>query len=188
MSGAGVAIAHAGLIAALEQAADGIVITDAAGTIQYVNPAFTTLTGYSREEAVGGNPRLLKSDRHDPAFYQELWSTLLSGKIWQGEITNRHKDGSLYDEEMRIAPVLDAAGATTGYIAIKHDVTEQRAHESAQAFLAAIVEHSEDAIVAVAPAGATATMASSECSTMAARKAWADSWARCSVTSCLMAI
>ncbi|MGC2300550.1 MAG: PAS domain S-box protein [Acidobacteriaceae bacterium] len=157
MSGAGVALAHAGLVAAVEQAADGIVITDAAGTIQYVNPAFTALTGYTPEEAVGGNPRLLKSGRHSPAFYQELWNTLLSGKVWHGEIANRRKDGSFYHEEMRIAPVLDAGGATTGYIAIKHDITEQRARESTQAFLAAMVEHSEDVIISATPAGVILT-------------------------------
>jgi PAS domain S-box-containing protein len=157
VSGAAVAVAHAGLVAAVEQAADGIVITDAAGTIQYVNPAFTALTGYRLEEVVGRNPRLLKSGRHSPAYYQELWSILLSGKVWHGEITNQRKDGSLYDEEMRIAPVLDAAGATTGYIAIKHDVTEQRARESAQAFLAAIVEHSEDVIISATSAGVILT-------------------------------
>ncbi|MFZ0690887.1 MAG: PAS domain S-box protein, partial [Acidobacteriaceae bacterium] len=153
MSGAGIAIAYAGLVAAVEQAADGIVITDSAGLIQYVNPAFTAMTGYEREEVVGHNPRILSSGQHRAAFYTELWHTLLSGRVWHGAITNRRKDGTLYEEEMRIAPVCDANGATTGYIAIKHDVTEQRARESAQAFLAAIVEHSEDAIVALTPAG-----------------------------------
>jgi PAS domain S-box-containing protein len=153
VSGAGVAIAYAGLVAAVEQAADGIVITDAAGSIQYVNPAFTAMTGYAKEEIVGRNPRLFKSGQHSAAFYRELWRTLLSGHVWHGEITNRRKDGTFYNEEMRIAPVCDPNGAITGYIAIKHDVTEQRARESAQAFLAAIVEHSEDAIVSITPAG-----------------------------------
>ncbi|MGD0367809.1 MAG: PAS domain S-box protein [Acidobacteriaceae bacterium] len=139
MSSAGVAIAYAGLVAAVEQAADGIVITDAAGSIQYVNPAFTAMTGYEKEEMVGRNPRLLKSGQHSAAFYAELWKTLLSGRVWHGEVTNRRKDGSLYDEEMRIAPVFDAQGATTGYIAIKHDVTErkrteQRLRESEERF------------------------------------------------------
>jgi PAS domain S-box-containing protein len=157
VSGAVVTVAHTGLIAAVEQAADGIVITDALGAIQYVNPAFTALTGYPAEEVLGKNPRLLKSGRHSPAFYAELWSTLLSGRVWHGEVTNRRKDGALYDEEMRIAPVCDEQGVTTGYIAIKRDVTGRRARESAQAFLAAIVEHSEDAIVATTPAGTILT-------------------------------
>jgi PAS domain S-box-containing protein len=147
------AVEQAGLVAAVEQAADGIVITDTSGTIQYVNPAFTALTGYTREEAVGKNTRLLKSGRQAAALYQELWSTIQSGKVWNGALTNRRKDGSLYSEEMRIAPIRDQNGVTTGYIAIKHDVTEQRAAQEAQARLAAIVEGSQDAIVAYSPAG-----------------------------------
>ncbi|MGB9031186.1 MAG: PAS domain S-box protein [Acidobacteriaceae bacterium] len=131
MSGAGVAIAFAGLVAAVEHAADGILITDIAGLIQYVNPAFTAMTGYSKEEAVGQNPRFLKSGRQIPAFYQDLWNTLLSGHVWHGEITNRRKDGTLYDEEMRIAPVCEPTGAVTGFIAIKHDVTDHRRAELA---------------------------------------------------------
>jgi PAS domain S-box-containing protein len=157
VSGAGFAIAYAGLVAAVEQAADGIVITDTAGLIEYVNPAFTAMTGYAKEEVVGRNPRLLKSGRHSAPFYEELWKTLLSGHVWHGEITNRRKDGTFYEEEMRIAPVCDPNGATSRYIAIKHDVTEQRARESAHAFLAAIVEHSEDAIIAITPAGVILT-------------------------------
>ena len=151
------AVAYAGLAAAVEQAADGIVITDTAGQIQYVNPAFTALTGYTAEEAVGKNTRILKSGRHSAEFYSHIWQALLSGKVWQGEITNRRKDGALCDEEMRIAPVRNANGAVAGYIAIKHDVTGQRERDSAQAFLAAIVEHSEDAIVATTPAGVILT-------------------------------
>jgi len=149
----GLPIEHAGLAAAVEQAADGVVLTDTDGTIQYVNPAFTTLTGYSREEVVGKNPRALKSGCHTKEFYGELWTTILSGKVWQGAITNRRKDGTLYDEEMRISPVFDAQGATTGFIAIKHDATEIRVREQARAFLAAIVEGSEDAIIATTQAG-----------------------------------
>lgn len=151
------AVAYGGLAAAVEQAADGIVITDPKGKIQYVNPAFTAITGYTAEQAVGQNPSFLKSGQHPEEFYEELWSTVLSGKIWQGEITNRRKDGTLYQEEMRIAPVTDEQGTVTGFIAIKHDVTERRARESAQAFLAAIVEHSEDAIIATTPAGVILT-------------------------------
>jgi PAS domain S-box-containing protein len=125
------AIEQAGLVGAVEQAADGIVLTDASGKILYVNPAFTAITGYTWEEAVGQNPRLLKSGRQTAAFYQELWSVILSGNVWQGEIINRRKDGTFYSEQMRIAPVRDASGETTGYIAIKHDVTEQRSERKA---------------------------------------------------------
>jgi PAS domain S-box-containing protein len=112
--------------AALEAAANGIVITDRNGTIRWVNPAFTRLTGYPAEESVGLTPRLLRSGRHDQAFYRNLWETVLSGRVWQGETVNRRKDGSLYTEDQTIAPVLDAHGAVTHFIAIKQDITERR--------------------------------------------------------------
>jgi len=146
-------IERAGLVAAVEQAADGIVITDTNGNILYVNPAFTAMTGYTSEEAVGQNPRILKSGRHTPEFYEELWSTIRSGRVWHGEVINRRKDGSFYTEEMRIAPVRSSNGEIVNYIAIKHDVTERRAAEEARALLAAIVDNSEDAIIAYTPAG-----------------------------------
>jgi two-component system, cell cycle sensor histidine kinase and response regulator CckA len=107
-------IGSAGLIAAVEQAADSIVITNTAGKIQYVNPAFTLMTGYTKEEAAGQNPRILKSGQQSAAFYEELWSTILSGRVWKGEVTNRRKDGSIYEEEMRIAPLRESNGAITG--------------------------------------------------------------------------
>ncbi len=148
-----IAMEHASLAAAVEQAADSFVITGIDGKIQYVNPAFTAMTGYTSEEIVGQNPRILKSGRHPAAFYKELWSTILSGRVWHGEVINRRKDGALYHEEMRVAPVRNANGATTGYVAIKHDVTERRAAQEAQEFLASIVENSEDSIIACAPEG-----------------------------------
>ena len=146
-------IEQAGLSAAVEQAADGIIITDASGRIQYANPAFTAMTGYTKEESLGQKPSLLKSGRHAIAFYRELWETIQSGKVWHGEVTNRRKDGTFYDEEMRIAPVRDLNGAINGYIAVKHDVTERRAQGATQAFLAAIVEGSEDAIISTTAEG-----------------------------------
>jgi two-component system sensor histidine kinase/response regulator len=119
------------LTCAVEQAADGIVITDTSGNIQYVNPAFTRITGYSRKEAIGQNPRLLKSGKHDPKYYKNLWETIRSGNVWHGELINRRKNGTFYPEEMTIAPVQDAGGATTNYIAIKQDVTERKRVEEA---------------------------------------------------------
>jgi two-component system, sensor histidine kinase and response regulator len=105
---------------------EGIVITDASGEIEYVNPAFTRITGYSAEEAVGQNPRLLKSDRQDPAFYRELWQTILSGQVWDGEIINRRKDGTHYTEELSIAPARGPSGAIDHFIAVLKDMTESR--------------------------------------------------------------
>ena len=145
--------AFSGLIAAVDQASDCIIITDSSGTIEYVNPAFTAITGYSKEEAVGRKPSFLKSGRQPAAFYEELWNTILAGQVWHGRLTNRRRNGSFYEEEMRITPVRDAKGGVTGYIAVKHDVTEKQAQEDAQALLATIVEASEDAIFTYTPSG-----------------------------------
>src|ERR1017187_6882241 len=97
-------VERAGLIAAIEQAAESILITDTAGKIQYVNPAFTRMTLYSSQEAVGQDPRVLKSGLQTAAFYQELWATITSGQVWHGELVNRRKDGTFYPEEMSITP------------------------------------------------------------------------------------
>jgi PAS domain S-box-containing protein len=119
------------LATAIGQIGEAIVITDIKATIQYVNPAFTRITGYSAEEAIGQHTRLLKSDCQDPAYYQTLWRTILSGEVWHGELTNRRKDGTLYIEQMSITPVRDPSGAITNFIGIQHDVTERRATETA---------------------------------------------------------
>ena len=141
------------LRAAVDQAAEGIVITDIAGKIEYVNPAFTSLTGYSSQEAMGQTARILKSGRTPQATYVELWKTIQAGKIWKGELVNRRKDGSFYNEELQITPLKSPLGEITGYIAIKRDVTDRQAHEQSQRFLAAIVESSGDAIIAYSPEG-----------------------------------
>jgi len=120
--------------AALNAAANAIVITDPAGTIEWANPAFAAMTGYEAEEALGRNPRdLLKSGRHEQTFYQQMWATLLAGQVWRGDLINRRKDGRLYPEEQTITPVLDAAGAITHFIAIKQDISERRAAAEALA-------------------------------------------------------
>lgn len=117
--------------AALAAAANAIVITDRAGIIQWVNPAFTRLTGYELAEAVGRNPRdLVKSDQQDPAVYADLWQTIMAGQSWQGEMVNRRKDRSLYSEEQTITPLLDEAGQITHFIAIKQDVTARKQLEA----------------------------------------------------------
>ena len=112
---------------ALDAAANGIVITDVDGNIVWANPAVTQLTGYSLEEILGGNPRLLKSGKMGTEFYQEMWSTILGGGVWHGDVINRRKDGSLYDEEMTITPVRSEDGTRiTHFIAIKQDVSTRR--------------------------------------------------------------
>lgn len=137
----------------MEQAGDGIVITATSGVIQYVNPAFTAMTGYSSEEAVGRHTRLLKSGHQSAEFYRELWTSISSGRDWHGNLINLRKDGSLYHEEMRITPVRGPGGEIVSYIAIKRDVTERKAAKEAQRFLTAIVDSSEDAILAQTPDG-----------------------------------
>jgi diguanylate cyclase (GGDEF)-like protein/PAS domain S-box-containing protein len=131
---------------ALRSAANGVVITDREGTITWVNPAACAITGYADDELVGKHTRLLKSGRHEPEFYAQLWRTVTRGESWSGTIVNRRKDGSEYQEEQTIAPVLDEEGSITHFIAIKQDVTEQRriqdelrrAHEDLAARLAEI--------------------------------------------------
>ncbi|HUC86331.1 MAG TPA: PAS domain S-box protein [Candidatus Acidoferrales bacterium] len=113
-------------LSALSAAANAIVITDAGGEIEWVNPAFSTLTGFTAAEAIGNTPRMLKSGRQPLAFYANLWTTILAGNAWQGEITNRCKDGRLYTESMTITPVRGADGRIAHFVAIKQDVTEQR--------------------------------------------------------------
>ncbi len=115
---------------ALEATPTGWVITDANGLIEWVNPAFTQMTGYSLEEVVGKTPKTLKSGRHTAGFYAHLWDTVRAGRIWQGEISNRRKDGTIYFERMTIAPVREAGGAITHYVAMKEDITGRRELES----------------------------------------------------------
>jgi two-component system, sensor histidine kinase and response regulator len=103
-----------------------IVITDVDGRIEHVNPAFTRLTGYTRDEVIGQNPRLLKSDLTPPELYVELWDTILRGRTWNGEVCNRKKDGELYWVSVSIAPVTDRAGQVTHFVAMSQDLTERR--------------------------------------------------------------
>jgi two-component system sensor histidine kinase/response regulator len=109
--------------AALEAASNSVVITDTAGTIQWVNPAFCHVTGYTKEEAIGQNPRVLKSGHQPADYYAEMWRTLAAGRGWRGEFVNRRKDGTLYTEDVTITPVRDAAGEIRHYVAIKQDIS-----------------------------------------------------------------
>ncbi len=112
-------------LAALKAAANGIVISDRNGVIRWVNPAFSQLTGYSFEEAVGRNPKILKSGHHNPDFYIDMWKTILDGRVWRGLIRNRHKDGYVYIEDMTITPVRDVDGTISHFVAVKQDTTER---------------------------------------------------------------
>jgi PAS domain S-box-containing protein len=112
--------------AALEAAANAIIITDCDGMIQWSNSAYTRLTGYTAEEAYGKNPReLVKSGFYDEAFYKQLWDTILSGQSWHGKLINRRKDNTRYIEEQTITPVTDKDGTITHFIAVKEDITER---------------------------------------------------------------
>ena len=113
------------LTAAIEQSAESIVITDPAGIIEYVNPAFESLTGYAKDEIIGKTPAILKSGRHDAQFYTDLWNTISQGGTWHGHLVNKKKDGSIYEESSVISCVRDDSGAIINYIAAQHDVTDQ---------------------------------------------------------------
>ncbi len=110
---------------AVENAVEMVVITDTAGQIEYVNPAFESVTGYSRDEAVGQNTSLLNSGVQDSDFYREMWETISNGSVWQGKLTNKKKSGELYEEAMTITPVRDDNGKIVNYVGIKRDITEE---------------------------------------------------------------
>lgn len=112
------------LSVAIEQAAEDIIVTDPEGVIQYVNPAFEKITGYSRTEVIGKTPSFLKSGFHEPPFYKHLWETIKSHNVWTGRITNKRKDGKYIYEDTTISPLLSSADKLTGYVALKRDVTE----------------------------------------------------------------
>ena len=111
---------------AVEQTADTIVITDRSGRIEYVNPAFELTTGYTRAEALGSTPAILKSGVHDGAFYKNLWDTITGGRVFRSTIANRKKSGEIYFAEQTITPMRDSAGGITHFVSVVKDVTEQR--------------------------------------------------------------
>jgi PAS domain S-box-containing protein len=126
---------------ALDAAPNAVIITDTNGMILWVNPAFTTLTGYTLEDAIGNTPRMLKSERHDQAFYHEMWQTIIAGQSWHGEIINRRKDGIIYIEDTTIAPVKNGRGENTHYIAIKQDITARKELEKMRDDLMQAIVH-----------------------------------------------
>ncbi|MCA9899469.1 MAG: GAF domain-containing protein [Anaerolineales bacterium] len=136
-----------------EQTADHILVTDPDGIILYVNPAFTTVTGFTAEEVLGQNPRILKSGLHDNAFYKNLWGTVLSGQVFRGMSVNKKKDGSLYYEEKTITPVKDNNGKITHLISTGKDVTERVEAEQAlaenEAYSRHILDNVLDAVISM---------------------------------------
>ncbi|MBT3296815.1 MAG: PAS domain S-box protein [Verrucomicrobia bacterium] len=120
---------HSRLVAAVEQSAEAIVITDAQGLIEYINPQFEKTTGYSLDEVRGRNPSLLKSGKQDDAFYEALWATIVRGEIWRGHFVNRKKNGQLFEEEATISPVKNESGEIINYVAVKRDVTHENEME-----------------------------------------------------------
>ncbi|HWA27924.1 MAG TPA: PAS domain S-box protein [Lacunisphaera sp.] len=134
--------------AALRSAANAIVITDQTGGIEWVNPAFTQLTGYTPEEAIGCNPReLVKSGQQDDAFYARMWETICAGQVWKGEMINRRRDGSLYHESQTITPVRGEHGQITHFIAIKEDISERKRTDARNREQAEVIDKSPMAIL-----------------------------------------
>ncbi|MFC4542907.1 PAS domain S-box protein [Halosolutus amylolyticus] len=114
---------------AIERAGHSIYITDPDGTIQYVNPAFERVTGYSSADAIGNTPRMLKSGVHDRAFYRELWETILGGDVWENQLVNRRKDGETYVVNQTIAPITNADGEIENFVAVNADISAQKRRE-----------------------------------------------------------
>lgn len=114
------------LIQALRQTCEVFFLTDAEGTILYVNPAFEALTGYSAQEAVGKTARILKSGEHSADFYRNMWAILKSGRRWHGRLVNRRKDGTTYLDDQRICPIKDADGEIKYFFSVRHDITKER--------------------------------------------------------------
>lgn len=129
------------LATAIGQAAESVIITDRDGVIQYVNPEFTRVTGYTAEEAAGRTPRILKSGAHGPEFYEAMWETLRRGEVWKGVIINRRKDGALFEEGATISPVYSAGGALVNFVAIKKDISREARLAKAREYFASIASH-----------------------------------------------
>ena len=138
---------------ALEATANAVVIADRTGTVIWINSAFERLTGYTHAELVGQSTRVLKSGQNSPALYEEMWRTILGGRIWRGELINRRKDGSLHDEEMTITPVQNRRGEITHYIGIKLDISERKKTEEQTYRLVQAIESSSELIAMANPDG-----------------------------------
>jgi two-component system cell cycle sensor histidine kinase/response regulator CckA len=142
---------------AVEQSPVSVVITDTDGSIEYVNPKFTQVTGYSSDEVFGMNPRILKSGEASPEVYREMWATITAGREWRGEFHNRKKGGELFWEFASISPILDERGQITHFVAVKEDITNRKRAEEALAkselLFRSLIENALDIIAVVAPDG-----------------------------------
>ncbi|GEM_PF-1883171 len=145
------------LFRAVEQSPVSVLISDAQGQIEYVNPAFTEMTGYHRDEVLGQSPRVLRSEQTPPEVFAEMWQNIGAGREWRGELVNQRKDGSVYWESMTVAPVRDGNGQVDSFIAFKEDVTEIRglrlALELEHSNLRRIFDATSDMIALLDPVG-----------------------------------
>ena len=135
------------LASAVEASSSSIVITGLDGAIEYVNPAFSRVSGYSREEAMGENPRVLKSEKHPAEFYQEMWTVLAQGETWEGDIINKRKNGDLYWEHATISPVKNNSGEIVNYVAVKDDITKAKEAEAELRKLSSATEQAASGIM-----------------------------------------
>ena len=135
------------LSVAVEQCSAAITITDRHARLEYVNPCFTQVTGYSATESVGKNPRFLQSGHTSKATYADMWNTLTNDQVWQGELCNRRKNGELYWEESHIAPIKDADGNTTHYVALKTDISDRKRTEDQLRLAASVFTHCHEGIM-----------------------------------------
>ena len=139
--------------AALNATANEIIITDVQGTILWVNPAWCKVTGYTLEEALGKNPRIVQSGKYDQAFYKEMWDQILAGETWHREMFNKRKDGTLFQEDVTISPVRDNQGRITHFVGVKQEITERKQAEQkireSETLLRQVLESSQDIIFAV---------------------------------------
>ena len=137
--------------AALQSAADAVMITDVEGAILWVNQSFTRQTGYADGEALGENPRLLRSGQHSTAFFAEMWHTIKAGLTWTGEVINKRKGGTLYVDEISITPVADRQGRWTHFVAIMRDVTQRKQTDEAlragEAHLRTVLENLAEGVL-----------------------------------------
>jgi PAS domain S-box-containing protein len=129
------------LSTAISQSAETIVITDTEGSILYANPAFEKTTGYTHEEAIGQNSRLLKSGKHPVQFYSNLWATIKRGEIWSGQFINKKKDGTLFEEDATISPILNADGKIVNFVAVKRDITHESMLKRSRDYFTSVTSH-----------------------------------------------